>query len=82
VMRENLSDVLPFVDFAKTCRPHRIEFHPVRHVSEWNVQNDTGWWFRGREQLCESFRDDYNRVMEVARAKCEAEKVPYEILLL
>ncbi len=82
VMRENLGDVLSFVDFAKTYRPHRIEFHPVRHVSDWNVDNDTGWEFRGEEQCCESFKPEYNEVMTKAKAKCEAERVPYEIVLL
>jgi molybdenum cofactor biosynthesis enzyme MoaA len=82
VMRENLGDVLSFVDFAKPYRPHRVEFHPVRHVSAWNVENDTGWEFRGAEQSCESFKPEYNEVMTRAKTKCEAEKVPYEIVLL
>lgn len=82
VMRENLGEVLSFVDFAKPYHPHRVEFHPVRHVSNWNVDNDTGWEFRGAEQCCETFKDDYNEVMTRAKVKCEAEGIPYEVILL
>jgi molybdenum cofactor biosynthesis enzyme MoaA len=82
VMRENLNEVLDFIEFAKPYRPHRVEFHPVRHVSHWNVQNDTGWQFHGSEQSCEAFKPEYNTVMARAKIKCEAEAVPYEIILL
>ena len=82
VMRENLDEVLSYVDFAKPYRPHRIEFHPVRHVSSWNVDNGTGWDFRGSEQSCEAFKDKYNEVVTRARLKCEAEKLSYEVILL
>jgi molybdenum cofactor biosynthesis enzyme MoaA len=82
VMRENLGEVLSFVDFAKPFRPHRIEFHPVRHVLDWQVENDTGWEFKGWEQSCETFKDNYNEVMSAAKIKCETEEVPCEILLL
>ena len=82
VMRENLDEVVSFVDFAKAYRPHRVEFHPVRHVSKWNVDNGTGWKFRGSEQSCEAFKDEYNEVMIQAKDKCEAEGVPYEVVLL
>jgi molybdenum cofactor biosynthesis enzyme MoaA len=82
VMRENLGEVLSFVDFAKAYRPHRVEFHPVRHVSNWNVDNYTGWEFRGSEQSCEAFKAEYNEVVTQAKAKCEAEGVPYEVVLL
>ena len=81
VMRENLNEVLPFIDFAKTLVPHRVEFHPVRHVSTWHVTNDTGWVFDGREQSCEFFRDEYNDVMRQAAAKCEREGLTYEVHL-
>lgn len=82
VMRENLGEVLSFVDFAKPYHPHRVEFHPVRHVSSWNVDNDTGWEFLGAEQCCETFKDEYNQVMIQAKVKCEAEGIPYEVILL
>ena len=82
VMRENLGEVLSFVDFAKPYAPHRIEFHPVRHVSRWNVDNDTGWEFHGSEQSCEAFKDEYNHVMTEARLRCEAAGMPYEVILL
>jgi molybdenum cofactor biosynthesis enzyme MoaA len=82
VMRENLDGVLPFVDFAKTLSPHRIEFHPVRHVTEWRVTNNTGWTFDGKEQSCEFFRDEYNSMMRQAAAKCKKEGISYEALLV
>jgi sulfatase maturation enzyme AslB (radical SAM superfamily) len=82
VMRENLGEVPSFVDFAMPYKPHRVEFHPVRHVSDWNVENDTGWVFRGSQQSCEAFKDEYNDVMMQAKVKCEADGVPYEVILL
>jgi molybdenum cofactor biosynthesis enzyme MoaA len=82
VMRENLHEVLSYVDFAEAYKPHRIEFHPVRHVSSWIVENGTGWQFRGSEQSCEAFKDEYNETMRQAKAKCEAQGMPYEIILL
>jgi MoaA/NifB/PqqE/SkfB family radical SAM enzyme len=82
VMRENLDEVLPFIDFAKTLHPHRVEFHPVRHVSSWQVQNGTGWHFDGSVQSCESFRDEYNEVMRLAARKCEQEGLAHEVLFV
>jgi molybdenum cofactor biosynthesis enzyme MoaA len=82
VMRENLGDVLPFVELAKPLHPYRVEFHPVAHVFEWDVDNGTNWEFRGWEQSCQSFKAEYNETMSQANAKCEAEGVPYEVLLL
>lgn len=82
VMRENLREVLPFIDFAKTLSPHRVEFHPVRHVVNWHVTNNTGWVFDGGEQSCEFFREEYNSLMRQAAAKCEKEGISYETLLV
>ena len=82
VMRENLDEVLPFVDFARTLRPYRVEFHPVRHVSTWTVENGTGWTFDGRAQSCESFIDEYNAVMRQAADRCAAEGMDCEVHLL
>ncbi len=82
VMRENLSEVLPFIDFAKTLFPYRIEFHPVRHVINWHVTNNTGWMFDGREQSCEFFREKYNGVMRQAALKCEMEGISHEVLFV
>jgi molybdenum cofactor biosynthesis enzyme MoaA len=82
VMRENLDEVLPFIDFARNLAPHRIEFHPVRHVMDWHVTNDTDWVFDGRQQSCESFKDQYNEVMSKAAARCEEEGFQYEVQLL
>lgn len=82
VMRENLSEVLSFIDFAKTLFPYRIEFHPVRHVANWHVTNNTSWIFDGKEQSCEFFRDEYNSMMRQAVAKCEREGISYEALLV
>ena len=47
VMRENLHEVVPFLSFAKTLNPARVEFDPVRHVADWHVENGTGWTFDG-----------------------------------
>lgn len=82
VMRENLDEVLPFIEFAATLSPHRIEFHPVRHVMNWHVTNDTGWTFDGKEQSCEFFREEYNGMMRQAAAKCEREGISYETLFV
>ena len=80
VMRENLAEVLPFIEFAKALNPHRIEFHPVRHVSDWRVTNKTGWFFDGKEQSCEFFQDEYNGVMKEAGAACKKEGIAYETI--
>jgi molybdenum cofactor biosynthesis enzyme MoaA len=82
VMRENVDEVLPFVDFIKTFRPARIEFHPVRNVRDWVVENGTGWTFDGADQTCESFADEYNDVMRQAAAKCEQEGLDHEFHLV
>lgn len=82
VMRENLQEVLPFIDFAKTLSPERVEFHPVRHVAHWVVDNKTGWRFDGKEQSCEFFADEYNGLMKQAAAKCEKEGLSYETLFV
>jgi molybdenum cofactor biosynthesis enzyme MoaA len=79
VMRENLHEVVPFIDFAKTLAPHRIEFDPVRHVDGWHVENGTGWTFDGRDQSCQSFRDEYNDVMSRAARTCEREGLRHEV---
>lgn len=82
VMRENLNEVLPFIDFAKTLFPYRVQFQPVKHVIDWHVTNNTGWVFDGKEQSCESFRDEYNEVMRQAAAKCKREGIRYEVQLV
>jgi MoaA/NifB/PqqE/SkfB family radical SAM enzyme len=82
VMRENLEDVVPFVEYARALDVARVEFHPVRHVTEWHVANDTGWVFDGREQSCEYFRDEYNAVMREAAARCESHGLRYEVELI
>ena len=82
VMRENLTEVLPFIDFAKTLSPHRIEFHPVRHVTDWHVTNNTGWVFDGKEQSCEFFREEYNSIMRQAALKCEQGGISHEVLFV
>jgi sulfatase maturation enzyme AslB (radical SAM superfamily) len=82
VMRENLHEVLPFLDFAKTLLPVRVQFTPVRHVIDWHVTNNTGWVFNGTAQSCEFFREEYNEVMREAAAKCKREGLNCEVLLL
>ncbi len=82
VMKENLNEVLPFIDFVKPMIPYRIEFHPVRHVRDWEVENSTGWIFNGKEQSCEFFADEYNDIMRQAAQKCKAEEIDCDILLL
>ena len=82
VMRENLDEVLPYIDYAASFNLERVEFHPVRHVQKWQVSNGTGWTFDGQEQSCEFFKDEYNDVMAQASAKCEALGVECETLPL
>jgi MoaA/NifB/PqqE/SkfB family radical SAM enzyme len=79
VMRENLHEVVPFIDFATTLDPHRFEFCPVRHVQDWQVENGTGWTFDGRDQSCEFFRDEYNEVMGQAAQECERKGLRHEV---
>lgn len=76
-MRENLNEVLPFIDFAKTLFPHRIVFQPVKHVNDYVVSNKTGWVFNGKEQSCEYFQEAYISLMRQAAAKCEMEDLSY-----
>jgi hypothetical protein len=59
-----------------------VEFHPVRHVTQWVVDNKTGWRFDGKEQSCEFFADEYNSMMKQAAAKCEKEGLSYETLFV
>jgi MoaA/NifB/PqqE/SkfB family radical SAM enzyme len=80
VMRENLHETVPFLELAAPLDPHRVEFHPVRHVADWNVENGTGWQFDGAQQVCEAFPDEYERVMEEVVARCEREPFDYEVL--
>jgi molybdenum cofactor biosynthesis enzyme MoaA len=82
VMQENLSEVVPFLKFAKQLSPLRVEFHPVRHVSEWVVTNGTGWVFDGSQQICEANRDDYNAAMRQAAEVCASEGIDCEIHIL
>lgn len=82
VMRENLGEVVPFLDFARTLAPYRVEFHPVRHVARWNVTNGTGWVFDGQSQSCEFFRDEYNAVMREAAARASGEGISCEVTYL
>ena len=82
VMRENLGEVLPFVDFAARLRPTRVHFNPVRHVMGWHVVNGTGWTFDGLEQSCEFFSDEYNAVVREAAAKCERLGLEHDIGLV
>jgi MoaA/NifB/PqqE/SkfB family radical SAM enzyme len=70
VMKENLKEVLPFIDLAQTISPDELQFHPVRHVYDWQVENVTGWKFDGKEQSCESFKEEYNLVMAEADRRC------------
>ncbi len=69
VMRKNFHEVLDFVDYCRPLNPHRVQFQPVRHTETWVVSNRTGWTFDGREQSCESFRDEYNRTMSDIESK-------------
>ena len=82
VMRENLHEVLPFLDFARPLHPASVQFRPVRHVMDWHTTNDTGWVFDGKTQSCESFRDEYNDVMSQAAEKCVREGINYEVQLV
>lgn len=82
VMRRNLHEVVPFVDFARALNLERVEFLPVRHVREWQVSNGTGWQFDGRDQSCEHFRDEYNDTMRQAAAACDAAGVNHEVHIL
>jgi MoaA/NifB/PqqE/SkfB family radical SAM enzyme len=82
VMRENLDEVLPFVDLAHSLGVYRVYFQPVKHVSSWKVSNGTGWMFDGSVQSCESFRDEYNDVMRQAREKCLRLGLGHEILFV
>src|SRR6185369_2398782 len=52
VMRENLHEVLPFIDFADPLRPASVQFRPVRHVMDWHTTNGTNWVFDGKKQSC------------------------------
>ncbi len=82
VMRENLHEVVPFVDLTASLLADEVQFHPVRHVRDWEVQNGTGWVFRGADQSCESFRDEYNATMKMAAAECTRRGVAHEVILL
>ena len=62
--------------------PFRIEYHPVAHVGKCNVDNGTGWNFRGWDQSCVAFKPEYNLAMSRVKDKCEAERIPYEVLFL
>jgi sulfatase maturation enzyme AslB (radical SAM superfamily) len=79
VMKENLGEVLPFIDFVEPLNPYRVEFHPVRHVMNWHVINGTGWIFDGKEQSCESFAEEYNSVMQQAAEKCKRADLTFEV---
>ena len=79
VMRENLQEVLPFIALFKDAPLERIEFHPVRHVSNWVVENKTGWVFHGEKQICETFPKEYEEVMCQARELGESYGLEIEV---
>jgi len=68
VMRENLDEVVPFLDLARTWNPDCVYYIPVANVGRWHVENGTGWDFHGPDQICEAFPDEYNDVMRQAMA--------------
>lgn len=82
VMRENLHEVVPFVDLAASLSSDEVQFHPVRHVKDWEVENGTGWIFRGVDQSCETVREKYNATMKMAAAECERRGIAHEVTLL
>ena len=82
VMRENLHEVLPFIDFAKDLHPYCVQFQPVKHVLDWHTTNGTGWIFDSKEQCGEFFRDEYNNVMRQAAEKCSQAGMKYEVQLV
>lgn len=82
VMRENLDEVLPFVDLARSLDVESVYFQPVKHVSKWKVSNGTGWLFDGSVQSVESFADEYNDVMRQAREKCERLGLGHDVLFV
>ena len=82
VMRENLNEVLPFVDLARNLDVDSVYFQPVKHVSKWKVSNGTGWLFDGSVQSVESFADEYNDVMRQARDKCERLGLGHDVLFV
>ncbi len=82
VMKANLHEVLAFVELAKEFSPHQIQFHPVRHVTGWSVENGTGWTFNGSEQSCESFKDDYNAAIRQAARKCGSAGISHEVMIM
>jgi MoaA/NifB/PqqE/SkfB family radical SAM enzyme len=82
VMRENLHEVLPFIDIARSLDVYRVDFQPVKHVRSWKVENGTGWVFDGEEQSCESFRDEFHAVMREAGEKCETLGLRHDIQLV
>ncbi len=79
VMRENLDEVVPFLDLAELLDPTRVEFHPVRHVTNWSVENGTGWRFEAQEQVCESFADEFNEVMRQAAVVAARKGIEVEV---
>jgi MoaA/NifB/PqqE/SkfB family radical SAM enzyme len=80
VMRENLDEVLPFIDLARSLGVERIDYMPVSNVATWHVENGTGWTFDGQEQSCQFFADEYNDMMSRASARCEEVGVGCEVI--
>src|SRR5262249_19841216 len=82
VMRENLQDVVPFVDVARAFDVERVEFHPVRPRGGWRVGAGTGWVSDGPAQWCEFSRAASTAVMRAAAARCAALGLRHEVVLL
>ena len=78
VMRENLHEVLPFIEWARTLDPHRVEFHPVRHVADVAGGERNRMALRRPEQVCEAFPEEFNDVMAQAAARCEEVGIVHE----
>lgn len=81
VMRENLDEVVPFVDLARDLGVERINYMPVANVVDWKVENGTGWDFDGREQSCQFFTDEFNETMRRAAARCDEVGIGCELPL-
>ena len=69
-MRENINEVLDFLNNISSLSPDRVEFHPVRMLGNLNYKKRKNekfvWDFES--QRCESFRDVYNKtILDVKR---------------
>jgi MoaA/NifB/PqqE/SkfB family radical SAM enzyme len=83
VMRENISEVLSFVEKVAPFSPYRIQFLPAKMFRAlfYRKRKSDGFCWSFWKQRCESFKEMYNQTMKHVQQVCEEKGLDYEITI-